>query len=64
MTFAKNVTSISDFSQLDDVVYHLTEIQYHSQNFLSSLGEAEVHLNKLQMHFEELQNLKTEALHV
>jgi len=61
MTFAENATALSNFSQLDDVIYHVSEIEYHAKNFLSSLREAQRHLDRLHLHFGELKNLTGDA---
>ena len=48
MPFVTNSTSACDFEK--EILFHISELRYHQDNFTSSLKEAAHHLKKFQEH--------------
>lgn len=48
MSFAKNSINTSDFEE--EILFHISELRYHQENYLLSLQEAQRHLKKSQEH--------------
>lgn len=55
MLSAKDITSIPDFSQIDEIEYQFDEMRFHLKHLSASLQEAEFHLKRFnQYHLEVL----------
>jgi hypothetical protein len=61
MSFVKNSTLTSDLEK--EILFHLSELRYHEENYYQSLAEAHGHLEKFRYHDKEINQLNDEALH-
>jgi hypothetical protein len=64
MLFAQNSTTTSDLEE--EILFHISELRYHKENYEAALREAEYHLQKSNYHdllISELTSSLYEVVH-